>query len=106
MVKVTQSAVEKLRALIVEHPEDPIVRVQVRDRDTNSLTFKITLEDKTQPDDEIQDVQGLTIAIEGTSAVRMDGMTIDYQESDGFKFNHPDPHDHENPIKLDFFNMN
>ena len=106
MVKVTQSAVEKLRALILEHPEDPIVRVQVRDRDENTLTFRITLEDKTQPDDVIQEVQGLTIAIEGTSAVRMDGMTVDYEESDGFKFKHPEPSDHDNPINLDFFNMN
>ena len=106
MVKVTKSAVEKLRTLISEHPEDPIVRVQVRDRDEHSLTFRITLEDKTQPGDEVQDIQGLTLAVEGTSSARMDGMTIDYQDSEGFKFRHPDPHDHESPIKLDFFNMN
>ncbi|UCE64348.1 MAG: hypothetical protein JSU59_04190 [Nitrospirota bacterium] len=106
MIKVTQSAVEKLRALISEHPEDPIVRVQVRDQDEHTLTFRITLEDKTQPDDEVQDIQGLTLAVEGTSAARMDGLTIDYQESEGFKFRHPDPHDHDSPIKLDFFNMN
>lgn len=106
MIKVTKSAVEKLRALITEHPEDPIVRVQVRDQDENTLTFNITLEDKTQPDDEVQDIQGLTLAVGGESASRMDGMTIDYQESEGFKFRHPGPHDHQSPIKLDFFNMN
>lgn len=106
MIKVTQSAVEKLHALILEHPEDPIVRVQVRDRDEDTLAFSITLEDKTQPDDEVQDIQGLTLAVEGPSAARMDGMTIDYQESEGFKFRHPDPHDPDSPIKLDFFNMN
>lgn len=106
MIKITQSAVEKLRALIVEHPEDPIVRVQVRDRDENTLSFKITLENKTYPDDEIQDIQGLTLAVEGTSAVRMDGMTIDYQDSEGFKFRHPDPHDPESPTNFDFFKLN
>lgn len=102
MIKVTQSAVEKFRALIREHPEDPIVRVGVWDRNENSLTFRITLEDHTQPDDEIQDIQGLTLAVEGAGAARMDGMTIDYQESEGFKFRHPDPREGG----LDVFNMN
>ena len=106
MIKITQSAVEKLRGLIEEHPEDPIVRVQVHDRDENTLTFRITLEDKVQPDDEVQDIQGLTLAVESASANRMDGMTIDYQESEGFKFRHPAPPDNDNPTKLDFFNMN
>ena len=105
MIKITQSAVEKLRALISEHPEDPIVRVQVRDRDEHTLTFRISLEDKTQPDDDVQDIQGLTLAVEGTSVARMDGLTIDYQESQGFKFRHPEPDD-QGPIKIDFFNMN
>jgi iron-sulfur cluster assembly accessory protein len=106
MIKVTKSAVEKLQALIMEHPEDPIVRVRVRDQDENTLTFSITLEDQTQPDDEVQDIQGLTLAVEEKSASRMDGMTIDYQESQGFKFRHPEPHGHQSPIKLDLFNLN
>ena len=106
MIKVTHAAIEKLQALILEHPEDPIVRVQVHDRDENTLTFRITLEDKVQPDDQVQEIQGLTLAVEGTSAVRMDGMTIDFLDSEGFKFKHPEPLDHDNPTKLDFFNMN
>ena len=106
MIKVTKSAVEKLQALIIEHPEDPIVRVKVRDRDDTKLSFSITLEDHTEPDDEVQDIQGLTVAVEGKSAPRMDGITIDYEESEGFKFKHPDPDEQQNPIKLDFFNMN
>lgn len=106
MIKITSSAVEKLQALIMEHPEDPIVRVKVRDRDETKLTFSITLEDRAQPDDEIQEIQGLMVAVERQSAPRMDGITIDYQEPEGFKFKHPDPHEDQSPIKFDFFNMN
>ena len=106
MIKMTQLAVEKLQALIIEHPEDSIVRVKVRDKDEDQLTFSITLEHETQSDDDVQEIHGLTIGVEAQSASRMDGMTIDYQESEGFKFRHPETHEQQNPLKLDFFNMN
>ena len=106
MITITQSAIEKLQALLTEHPEDPIVRVAVWDQDEHKLTFRITLEDQTQPDDEIQEIQGVTVAVEGKSAQRMDGMTIDFLESEGFKFKHPESQGDHHPTKLDFFNMN
>ena len=106
MIKVTSSAVEKLKALVLEHPEDPIVRVKVRDLEESKLTFSITLEDQIQPEDQVQDIQGLQVAVEGQSATRMDGMTIDYQDAEGFKFKHPEPPEHQDPFKLDLLNMN
>ena len=106
MIKMTQPAVEKLHALILEHPEDPIVRIKVRDKDENQLTFRITLEHETQPDDDVLEIHGLTIGVEAQSAPRMDGMTIDYQEPEGFKFRHPESNEKQDPLKLDFFNMN
>lgn len=92
-MKLTQSAVERLKALIREHPEDPIVRVQVRDLDEQRLSFNITLEDQVQPDDQEQTVDGLTMAIPSASAVRMNGITMDYQEPGGFLFHHSDQQD-------------
>ncbi len=92
-MKLTQSAVERLKALIREHPEDPIVRVQVKDLDEQRLSFSITLEDRVQPDDQEQTVDGLTMAIPSASAVRMNGITMDYQEPGGFLFHHSDQQD-------------
>jgi Fe-S cluster assembly iron-binding protein IscA len=92
-MKLTRSAVEHLKTLISEHPEDPIVRVQVKDLDEQRLSFSITLEDRAQPDDEVQTIDGLTIAIPSTSAVRMNGIAMDYQEPGGFKFHHSDQQD-------------
>ena len=106
MIKVTQAAMEKLKALMIEHPEDPFVRVKVRDLEEDKLTFSITLEDQIQPEDEVQDIQGMKVAVEGQSATRMDGITIDYQDAEGFKFKHPDPPEHQDPFKLDLLNMN
>ena len=89
-MKLTRSAVERLKTLIHEHPEDPIVRVQVKDLDEQRLSFSITLEDRVQSNDEVQIIDSLTVAIPSASALRMNGITMDYQEPDGFKFHHSD----------------
>ncbi|MGE3979559.1 MAG: hypothetical protein AB7F94_18540 [Nitrospira sp.] len=89
-MKLARSAVERLKALIREHPEDPIVRVQVKDLDEQRLSFSITLEDRVQSNDQVQIVDGLTVALPAASAVRMNEITMDYQEPGGFKFHHAD----------------
>jgi iron-sulfur cluster assembly protein len=103
MIKVTQSAMQHLKALILAHPEDPIVRVQVKDLDDHRLTFNITLEDKVQPGDEVQTIHGLTVAVAGGSAARLEGITMDYQEPGGFKFHHAEP---QEDFRLDLINLN
>ncbi len=103
MIFLTEHAVQKLKVLILEHPEDPIVRLTVRDLDEARLQFNISLEDKVQPEDEVQEVKGLTVAVERRSAPRMQGITLDYQEPDGFTFIHPEQ---EEDPKFDLFNWN
>jgi Fe-S cluster assembly iron-binding protein IscA len=103
MMKLTRSAVEHLKVLVLAHPEDPIVRVQVKDLDEHRLTFNLTLEDKVQPDDTVQTIDGLTVAVAGASAARLDGITMDYQEPGGFKFHHAEPQD---DFRLDLINLN
>ncbi|HSS31261.1 MAG TPA: iron-sulfur cluster biosynthesis family protein [Nitrospiraceae bacterium] len=88
MIAVTIAAIAKLKAIQTHHPEDPIVRISVRDVDNSRLTFSITLESNTEPDDVMQQVDGLTIAMDRLSATRMEGVTVDYTESDGFRFQH------------------
>jgi iron-sulfur cluster assembly protein len=97
MIHITQPAVEKLQGLIEEHPEDPIVRLAIRDRDDNALIFSITLEDAVTQEDSVLDIEGLIIAIDGSCAPRMEGVTVDYEEPAGFRFHHPEPPD---PFKL------
>jgi Fe-S cluster assembly iron-binding protein IscA len=88
MIAVTIAAIAKLKAIQINHPEDPIVRISVRDVDDTRLSFSITLEANSQPDDNVQEVDGLTIAVDQQSAPRMDGVTVDYTETDGFRFVH------------------
>jgi len=90
MVIATPAAIAKLSALIVEHPEDPVVRLTIVHRDDERIIFGITLESAARPDDEVQDCDGVTIATEARSAARMDGATLDYREPGGFRFIHPE----------------
>ncbi len=102
-MKLTRSAVEWLKALVVEHPKDPIVRVEVKDVDDQRLAFSITLEDKVQLDDQAQSIDGLTVAIPTASAMRMDGITMDYQNPGGFTFHHTT---HQDELPLDLISLN
>jgi Fe-S cluster assembly iron-binding protein IscA len=102
-MKLTRSAVERLKALIHEHPEDPIVRVQVKDLDEQRLAFSITLEDRVQPEDHAQTVDGVTVAIPSASVTRMDGIIMDYQESGEFKFHH---NDQQNDLRSNLISLN
>ncbi len=88
MIAVTIAAIAKLKAIQAHHPEDPVVRISVRDLDHSRLSFSITLEANTQPDDDVQQIDGLTIAIDRRSAPRMEGVTVDFTEADGFRFLH------------------
>ena len=106
MFKITNVAIAKLQALIVEHPEDPIVRIKVQDQDERKITFSITLEDKVQVDDEVQEMNGLTVALDVQSAPRMNGVTLDYQESGGFSFIHPKAEGHHDEFPLNPINLN
>jgi Fe-S cluster assembly iron-binding protein IscA len=90
MMTLTPAAIGQLKAIQLHHPEDPIVRISVRDVDDSRLSFSITLEASTQPDDDIQQVGGLTIAVDQRSAPRMERVTVDYTEAGGFRFIHDD----------------
>jgi Fe-S cluster assembly iron-binding protein IscA len=88
MIALTLAAIAQLKAIQVHHPQDPVVRVSVHDLDDSRLSFSITLEANPQPDDNVRQIDGLTIAIDRRSAPRMEGVTMDYSEATGFRFLH------------------
>ena len=88
MIAITVAAIAKLKAIRTHHPEDPVVRVSVRDLDDSRLSFSITLEAVHQPDDDVQQIDGLTIAVDRQSVPRMERVIVDYTEAEGFRFLH------------------
>ncbi|MFZ5863053.1 MAG: iron-sulfur cluster biosynthesis family protein [Nitrospirota bacterium] len=105
MVIATPAALAKLSELLAEHPEDPVVRLTIIDRDDDRIVFGITLESAARPDDIVQETGGLTIATEARSAARMDGVTLDYREPGGFRFIHPEPPPPKEEPPFSLFNL-
>jgi Fe-S cluster assembly iron-binding protein IscA len=89
MLNLTWTAIERLRKLIEEHPEDPVVRITLRDVDAQRLSLSITLEEAAREEDVVEQIEGLTIALDRSSAHRTNGMTVDFQAEKGFTFVHP-----------------
>ncbi|MCS6289287.1 MAG: hypothetical protein H8K10_09955 [Nitrospira sp.] len=89
MLNLTWTAIERLRKLIEEHPDDPVVRITLRDVDAQRLSLSITLEPAAQEEDEVQHFEGLTVALDRASVHRTNGMTVDFQTDKGFTFVHP-----------------
>ena len=82
-------ATDKIKAIMREHPEDPIVRIATRNLTKSKLQYSITLEGVTQPNDNVQEINEITVVIEERSAPMMDGVTIDFDDIKGFTFIHP-----------------
>jgi iron-sulfur cluster assembly protein len=95
MIIVTPAAQRQLLQLIAAHPEDPVVRLSVKDLDHARIAFSITLESEPHADDQVQNLHDMQIAVEGRSAARLDGITIDYEEPGGFRFLHPQKADQD-----------
>ncbi len=93
MLNLTWTAIERLRQLIEEHPDDPVVRITLRDIDAQRLSLSITLEPAALEEDEVQHIEGLTIALDRASVHRTSGMTVEYQADKGFTFAHPPSND-------------
>lgn len=95
MIHVTPSAATKLQALLLEHPDDAIVRITLKDLDDQRLVFGITLESEPFPDDYVHEAEGVTIAVEAQAVARVQGVTLDYEPAQGFLFRHPTHQDPE-----------
>ncbi|WP_447979353.1 hypothetical protein [Candidatus Nitrospira bockiana] len=91
MVFLTPNAHARLRQLLEEHPEEHVVRIEVHEVDERRLGLNITLEEAPQPEDHVEDLNGLTLAVAGPSLDRLDGATLDYNDVDGFRLQHPTP---------------
>lgn len=100
VIKIGPAAAEELRQLLSEHPEESVVRIVLHEPDTGSRSFQISLDASPHPQDVVQDLDGLIICLEGQNAQRMRGVTLEYDEPEGFRFVHPPPDEDGDLIEL------
>ena len=63
MIHVTPAAHHHLIQLLSEHPEEHLVRIEMKDIDDHRIAFNIALESDEKPDDAVHVCDGLTIAV-------------------------------------------
>jgi Fe-S cluster assembly iron-binding protein IscA len=90
MLIVTPAAHAVLRNLLIEHPEERLVRLAVKDLDEARVAISISLEHAPHPEDRIQENQGIILAIAADSVSRLDGATLEYTDN-SFRLEHPNP---------------
>jgi len=61
----------------------------LKDLDEARLVFSITLEPAALIDDEIEEIDGVMIAIDAQAVPRMHDITLEYAPAEGFRFLHP-----------------
>ena len=90
MLIITPEARAVLQDLLIEHPEERVVRLAVKDLDEQRLAINISLEHAPYPEDRVQENQGITLAIAADSVSRLDGATLQYADN-AFRLEHPNP---------------
>jgi len=81
MIHVTPAAHHHLIQLLSEHPEERLVRIEMKDIDDHRIAFNIALESDEKPDDAVHVCDGLTIAVAANSVARMQGVVVDYSST-------------------------
>ena len=81
MIKLTDSAVEKLRDLLAEENNPDLkLRTFVQGGGCSGMQYGFTFDEITNEDDWEEDHEGVKILTDSMSATYLDGAQIDYKE--------------------------
>lgn len=93
MITITPKAIAKIKAMLrVATPQATALRLGVQGGGCSGLNYVMQFENGKGPMDKVYDFDGLIVLVDGTSAMYLDGVTVDYVETlmeSGFKFNNP-----------------
>ena len=101
-LKITPEAKDALREALNYDAQDKLrvgmIRVAIQGGGCSGLQYKLDIDDTVRDDDYVLEVdEGLTIVVDGHSAVVLRGTILDYEStllSAGFKFNNPNAKKH------------
>jgi Fe/S biogenesis protein NfuA len=97
MIKITDTARERLKGLIDSRGEDNIaLRLEIAGRKGGEFQYEFGFigEEYATPEDIVQDVGDFKVFISPQSAPDLEGLTLDFHEDDfqaGFKIDNPNP---------------
>lgn len=90
---LTEAAIEKAKeALDGEGKQGAFLRAAIQGGGCSGLQYKLEIDTESYEHDHVTEVGGLKVAVDGYSAVVLQGTTLDYGENlmaAGFKFVNP-----------------
>ena len=91
MIDVTPNAVKKIRAML-DADGEPALRLGIVGGGCSGLSYKFKYEKKPRANDNVFEVDGVTLVVDPKSYEYLDGMTLDYEETileQAFRFHNP-----------------
>lgn len=93
MIKVTPSAVRKVRKLLAERGTPEMgLRLGIRGGGCSGLSYFMDFSDRPESTDRVLDCEGLRVFVDPKSAALLDEVELDYVEGihdHGFQFRNP-----------------
>lgn len=92
MIDVTPAAVEKIRQLLVQNEVNGGLRLGVVGGGCSGLSYKFRFETKPRPNDNVFEVDGVTLMVDPKSYAFLDGLTLDFRNTlmeQAFVFHNP-----------------
>lgn len=91
-ITLTDKASNRLKEIIKAKGESLALRVMVRAGGCSGFEYGMALERNPRPDDNVSEVEGVKVVVDGNSLKYLDGSTIDFVDSlmgGGFAINNP-----------------
>lgn len=92
MIDVTPAAVEKIRQMLVQNEVNGGLRLGVAGGGCSGLSYKFRFETKPRPNDNVFEVDGVTLMVDPKSYEFLDGLTLDFRNTlmeQAFVFHNP-----------------
>jgi iron-sulfur cluster assembly accessory protein len=92
MINLTPGAVSEVKRLLAkENKPDMALRVGVRSGGCSGFSYVLGF-DQPQPEDKVEEVEGIKLVVDSKSVAYLEGMQLDYQDGlqgKGFAFHNP-----------------
>ncbi len=92
VLHLTDAASHKVRQLLSVDNEECFLRVAVRPGGCSGFAYEMYFDTSISDDDEVEEVDGVTVVVDGPSARLLSGATLDYRDGldrSGFHIDNP-----------------
>jgi len=92
MIHLTANAAQRINAQLAKRGKGVGLRVGVKKSGCSGWAYVLDYADTLEADDQVFEVQGAKVVVNGTQLDKLDGLTLDYQReglNEAFKFINP-----------------